>query len=92
MQSRASGLHRAGGQRPRETLQPSETRRDVYFQVHRRVFSSRNYPRQVTTPSFRFYGTADPSDERVAIPFPVAERGGGGGGGEGFSRKWEYGE
>lgn len=33
-----------------------------------RVFSSRNYPRQVTAPSFRFYGTVDP------LPLPLFHR------------------
>lgn len=31
-----------------------------------RVFSSRNYPRQVTAPSSRFYDSVDPADGRVA--------------------------
>lgn len=62
--SRASGLHRGGrGQRPRQTLQAARGPERRAPPGASRVFSSRNYSRQVTAPSSPFYGTVD---ERVA--------------------------
>lgn len=64
--TRASGLYQGRGQRPRQTLQAARDPARRAPPGASRVFSSRNYPRQVTAPSSRFYGAVDPAGKRVA--------------------------
>lgn len=73
--SRASGLHQARGQRPRQTLQPFETWRDVYFQVHRE-YSRREIIRDKSRRHRSDFTTLPiPSNKRVSLRGAFPENG-----------------